>query len=67
MPPQLLRLPPSAYIPTQNRPLSPCSKRAAKHLIRNYAEQSKTRWGTFIEVWDAFMGEVQQIGTDPAA
>ena len=23
--------------------------------------------GAFIEVWDAFIGEVQRIGTDPAA
>ena len=58
MPAQLLRLPPSSYVPAQNHPLSPCSKRAAEHLVCNYAERSKAWWGTFIEVWDAFMGEV---------
>ena len=67
MPAQLLRLPPSAYIPARNRPLSPRSRHAAEHLIRNYAERSKAWWGTFIEVWDAFMGEMQQIGADLAA
>ena len=64
---QLLRLPPSAYVPAQNHPLSPRSKCAAKHLIRNYAERSEAWWGMFIEVWGAFMGEVQRIGTNPAA
>ena len=66
MPAQLLRLPSSAYVPARNRPLSPHSKHAAKHLVRNYAEWSEAWWGTFIEVWDAFMGEVQWIGADPA-
>ena len=64
---QLLRLPPSAYVPAHHRPLSPRSKHAAELLIRNYAERSKAWWGTFIEVWDAFMGEVQRIGANPAA
>ena len=67
MPAQLLRLPPSAYAPTRDRPLSPPSKCAAEHLVRNYAERSEAWWGTFIEVWDAFLGEVQRIGADPAA
>ena len=67
MPTQLLRLPPSAYVPTQNCPLPPRSKRAAEHLVHNYAEWSKAWWGTFIEVWDAFMGEVQRIGANLAA
>ena len=67
MPAQLLRLPPLAYVPTRDRPLSPHSKHAAKHLICNYAEWSKAWWGMFIEVWDAFMGEVQRIGANPAA
>ena len=67
MPAQLLRLPPSAYVPTRDRPLSPCSKHATEHIIRNYAEQSKGWWGTFIEVWEAFMGEAQWIGADLAA
>ena len=67
MPAQLLHLPPSAYVPARNHPLSPRSKRVAKHLVRNYAERSEAWWGTFIEVWDAFMGEVQRISTDPAA
>ena len=67
MPTQLLHLPPSAYVPARNHPLFPCSKCAAEHLVRNYAERSEAWWGMFIEVWDAFMGEVQWIGTDPAA
>ena len=67
MPAQLLHLPPSAYIPARDHPLSPRSKRATKHLVRNYAEWSEAISGTFIEVWDAFMGEVQRIGADPAA
>ena len=67
MPAQLLRLPPSAYVPTRDRPLSPRSKHVAKHLIRNYAEWSEAWWGTFIEVWDAFMGEVQRISANLAA
>ena len=58
MPAQLLHLPLAAYVPTRDRPLSPRSKRAAQHLIQNYAGWSKAWWGTFIEVWDAFMGEV---------
>ena len=67
MPSQLLCLPPSAYTSARDRPLSPRSKRAAEHLIRNYAERSKVWWGTFIEVWDAFMVEVQRLGADLAA
>ena len=67
MPTQLLRLPPSAYVSTHECPLSPRSKRAAEHLVCNYAGRSEAWWGTFIEVWDAFMGEVQRIGADPAA
>ena len=59
-----MRLPPSAYTSAHGRPLSPRSKRAAEHLIRNYAERSKVWWGMFIEVWDAFM--VQWLGADPA-
>ena len=65
MPVQLLHLPPTAYASTHDRPLSPRSKRAAKHLVRSYAGRSKPWWGTFIEVWDAFMGEVQRLGADP--
>ena len=67
MPTQLLRLPPSAYVLAHDRPLSPRSKSATEHLIRNYVDRSEAWWGSFIEVWDAFMGEVQRIGTDPAA
>ena len=67
MPAQLLRLPPSAYVPTHARLLSPCSKCAVEHLVCNYAEWSEAWWGTFIEVWDAFMGEVQQLSANPAA
>ena len=67
MPAQLLRLPPSAYVSARDRPMSPRSRRAAEHLIRNYAERSEAWWGTFIEVWDACLGEVQRIGADPAA
>ena len=66
MPAQLLRLPLLAYTSAHDHPLSACSKRAAEHLVRNYAEWSKVWWGTFIEVWDAFMVEVQRLGTDPA-
>ena len=43
------------------------SKRAAEHLIRSYAGCSEAWWGTFIEVWDSFMVEMQQLGADPAA
>ena len=64
MPAQLLRLPPSAY--ASSRGLSPRSKRAAEHLVRSYAGRSEAWWGTFIEVWDKFMGEAQQLGADPA-
>ena len=67
MPAQLLHLPPAAYVPTRDRPLSPCSKHATEHLVRNYAERSEAWWGMFIEVWDSFMGEVQRIGANPAA
>ena len=67
MPTQLLHLPPLAYTSTQDRPLSPRSKRAAEHLVCNYAGWSKVWWGTFIEVWDAFMVKVQRLGADPAA
>ena len=67
MPDQLLRLPPSAYTFTRDRPLSPRSKRAAEHLVRDYAEWSEAWWGTFIEVWDSFMVEVQRLGADSAA
>ena len=67
MPAQLLCLPPSAYVPARDHPLSPRSKCAAKHLVRNYAERSEVWWGTFIEVWDTFMGEVQRFCANPAA
>ena len=67
MPVQLLRLPPSAYASTHDHPLSPRSKRAAEHLVRDYAGRSEAWWGTFIEVWDSFMVEVQRLGADPAA
>ena len=67
MPAQLLCLPPSAYVPTRDHPLSPHSKHATEHLVRNCVEWREAWWGTFIEVWDAFMGEVQRIGADPAA
>ena len=67
MPTQLLHLPPAAYTSAHDHPLSPRSKRAAEHLVRNYAGWSEVWWGTFIEVWDAFMVEVQQLGGDPAA
>ena len=66
MPAQLLCLPPSACAPDWSSALSPCSKRAAKHLVRNYAERGKAWWGMFIEVWDEFLGEVQRLGADPA-
>ena len=67
MPSQLLRLPPSAYTSTHDHPLSPCSKRAAEHLVRDYAERSKAWWGTFIEVWYSSMVEVQWLGANPAS
>ena len=67
MPIQLLRLTPSAYTSARDHPLSPRSKHAAEHLVRNYAGWSEAWWGTFIEVWDAFMGEAQRIGADPAS
>ena len=56
---------PHRLLPWQGR--SPCLKHAAEHLVCNYAEWSKAWWGTFIEVWDEFMGEVLRLGTDPAA
>ena len=65
MPAQLLRLPPLAYASSHG--LSPRSKRAAEHLVRSYAGRSEAWWGTFIEVWDSFMAEVQRLGADPAA
>ena len=67
MPSQLLRLPLSAYTSAHDHPLSPRSKRAAEHLVRNFAGRSEVWWGTFIEVWDAFMVEVQRLGANPAA
>ena len=65
MPAQLLRLPPLAYASSHG--LSPRSKLAAEHLGRSYAGRSEVWWGTFIEVWDSFMVEVQRLGADPAA
>ena len=47
-------------------PLFPRSQRAAEHLVREYSQWSKAWWGTFIEVWDGFMEEVQKLGVDPA-
>ena len=41
-------------------------KCATKHLIRDYSQQSEAWWGTFIEVWDGFMEEVQKLDVDPA-
>ena len=46
--------------------LSPCLKRAAKHLIRDYSQHSKAWWEMLIEVWDGFMEEVHKLGVDPA-
>ena len=67
MPTKLLRLPSSAYAPGRGSPpLSPHSKCATEHLVRNYAERSEVWWGMFIEVWDRFMEEVQWLGMDPA-
>ena len=67
MPAQLLHLPPVAYAVTHDRPLSPSSKRAAEHLVHNYTGRSEVWWGTFIEVWDSFMVDVQRLGANPAA
>ena len=67
MPAQLLRLPPSAYTSSHDHPLFPRSKRAAEHLVRSYAGCSEVWWGTFIEVWDSFMVEVQRLSANPAA
>ena len=47
--------------------MSPRSKCATEHLVRNYHKRSKAWWGTFMEVWDEFMREVQWLGADPTA
>ena len=67
IPTKLLSLCPIAYTHSKGGPpLSPRSRYATDHLVRDNSKWNKAWWGTFIEVWAGFMEEVQKQGVDLA-